>query len=109
LEHAPIGVGSVAHSALILETHDGQKMLLEYMGDSQVHMKDFQPDGYDWKIQEHGQALDKQMTPDEIRSIMESQVRTEKYNIHSHNCHLAQEKTRRAIGLKVDQPYNPLW
>lgn len=84
-------------------------MLLEYIDDSQVHMKDFQPDGYDWKIQEHGQALDKQMTPEEIRSIMESQVRTEKYNIHNHNCHLAQEKTRRAIGLKVDQPYNPLW
>jgi len=109
LELAPLAAGSVAHSALILETREGRKMLLEYMGDSQVHMKDFQPDGYNWKIQEHGQALDKQMTPDEIRSIMESQVRTEKYNIHSHNCHLAQENTRRAIGLKVDQPYNPLW
>lgn len=109
LELAPVGLGSVAHSALILETREGRKMLLEYMGDSQVHMKDFQPDGYDWKVQEQGQALDKQMTLEEIRSIMESQVRTEKYNIHSHNCHLAQEKTRRAIGLKVDTPYNPLW
>jgi hypothetical protein len=109
LEYAPVGVGSVAHSALILETREGRKMLLEYMGDSQVHMKDFQPDDYDWKIQEHGQALDKQMTPEEIRSIMESQVNSDKYNIHTHNCHLAQEITRRAIGLKVDQPYNPLW
>jgi len=108
LEHAPLAAGSVAHSALILETRDGSKMLLEYMGDSQVHMKDFQPDGYDWKVQEQGQALDRQMTPDEIRSIMESQVRLGKYNIHEWNCHLAQEKTRRALGLKVDAPYNPL-
>lgn len=109
LEYAPLGVGSVAHSALILETQNGKKMLLEYLGDSQVHMKEFQVDSYDWKVQEKGQVLDKQMTPDEIRSIMESQVRSEKYNIHSHNCHLAQEKTRRAIGLKVDAEYNPLW
>jgi len=109
LEHAPLATGSVAHSALILETRNGRRMLLEYLGDSQVHMKDFQPDGYDWKVQEQGQALDRQMTPDEIQSIMESQVRPGKYNIHEWNCHMAQEKTRRAIGLKVDTPYNPLW
>jgi len=79
------------------------------LGDSKVHIKDFQTDEYDWKVQEQGQALDRQMMPDEIRSIMESHVHIGKYNIHEWNCHLAQEKTRRALGLKVDAPYNPLW
>jgi len=64
---------------------DGSKMSLEYLGDSKVHMKDFQTDEYDWKVQEQGQALNRQMTPDEIRSIMESQVSLGKYNIHEWN------------------------
>jgi len=37
---------------------------------------------------------------------MEDIVKDQKYNIMSWNCHMAQEKTRKAVGLKVKNKYN---
>ena len=31
------------------------------------------------------------------------------YNIANWNCHMAQENTRRSLGLKVRNPYKPIY
>jgi len=108
LENTPFSSGAIAHSALVLETNKGRKILLEYMDDSKVYMKDFQQTS-EWKLQEKGAKPDRELSPEAIKEVMEYQTKNTKYNFQNHNCHCAQEKTRRAIGLKIDSPYNPLW
>jgi hypothetical protein len=39
---------------------------------------------------------------------MEELSCTRAYNAEFHNCHMAQESLRTAMGLKVDNPYDPL-
>ena len=43
LNNIPISASDLAHSALSLETTDGQKYICEYMGDSRVYLTHIRP------------------------------------------------------------------
>ena len=52
--------------------------------------------------------LEQKLSVEEIKNIMIDQTKSQSYNAYVHNCHLAQQKTREALGLNVSNPYKPL-
>ena len=88
--------------------------VVEYMDDSKVHMYFEQPvvvkkhedpphwditvGGFSWTRQAHGKAAPAGKTFNDIFKLMESLMATRKYSALDHNCHWAQEATRRAVG-----------
>ena len=117
-----VRVRAVAHSALLLETQRGRFFILEYgvpEEDSEeknhvrcrectrVHAKKlYDADGVKWKKQTVGSGLSGDMTVDDITSLMRDVAEQHEYHLTNWNCHMAQENTRRALGLTVDNPYN---
>ena len=109
------------HSGLLIETINKNYYILEYGNNSKskvelrnvsitIQNNTFIDDEYTWDI-EQDQHEDislesKKITIKKIKKIMEDIVKDQKYNIMSWNCHMAQEKTRKAIGLKVKNKYN---
>jgi hypothetical protein len=109
------------HSALLIQTTNKNYYILEYGNNSKskVELRNvsitiqnniFIDDEYTWNI-EQDQHEDislesKKITIKKIKNIMENIVKDQKYNIFSWNCHMAQEKTRKAVGLKVKNKYN---
>ena len=61
-----------------------------------------------WKKQISGEALTKQYTIEEIKEIMVNIVSKRKYNVLKWNCHMAQENTRKSLGLKVNNEFIPI-
>jgi hypothetical protein len=110
LTFMPSKLGAVAHSGLVLETNTGKKYLLDYHENSEVQLN-IQSDATlnEWQVQEHGDGMESHLSPEDLKEIMIGQTSTKKYNVHHHNCHLAQQRTRQALGLRVVNPYVPLF
>lgn len=111
LAGVPVAVGAIAHSALLLTTRNGQRHIVEYLADSKVHVTNVSDSNLSsvWAEQAVGQVPDRAFSVDDVRTIMDTHTKGEKYNVHTHNCHLSQQRTRKAMGLRVENPYNPLF
>ena len=106
------------HSGLLLESVNKNYYILEYGIDSKskVELRNinisitdntFIYDAYTWNIELDNTSLEsKKLHVKKIKKIMNEVVKDNKYNIMSWNCHMAQEKTRKAVGLKVKNKYN---
>jgi len=119
--------GLLAHSALLLETQSGKKFIVEYMGDSKVHSTnighpsftkvetstvEFRAPGaamsgvgssiYTWTSQRHGTNVNVEdaITVGDVEAQMTTLMSGRSYSVAlpSHNCHEAQERTRRHYG-----------
>jgi hypothetical protein len=104
-------VGAVAHSALLLETASGKQSILEYgvgEGHNQVALTHIDHLDSSWTRQASGDVPDRDVTPEDMQEIMELRV-PPAYNAHDANCHLVQQRTREAVGIRVENPYTPLW
>lgn len=115
----PVKSGCLAHSGLLLQTRDGNHHIVEYgvnhanknevtlkrvdLSDSTA--KSFKDESYSWTKQVHGVNLSRQLSPEDIKSVMEDITKTNNYNLKNWNCHMAQEKTRRSLGLPVENSY----
>lgn len=107
----------LAHSAVILKTKSQKHYLLEYMGDSNVHLREIEYTvkrtqekgkphqvitvGADvWTKQLHGKAPPSVWTLQQAKDKMEELMSDKKYNLLSfHVCHKAQEQLRAAMGI----------
>ena len=106
------------HSGLLIETVNKNYYILEYGIDSKskvelrninitIENNTFIYDKYTWDVELDTTSLEsKKLHVKKIKKIMNAVVKDNKYNIMSWNCHMAQEKTRKAIGLKVKTQYN---
>ena len=112
LQGVPIpAVGAMAHSALLLETESGKQSILEYgVGDghNQVALTPIDRLDPTWTRQVQGDVPDRDVTPEDMLQIMELRA-PPSYNAHDANCHLVQQRTREAVGIRVENPYRPLW
>jgi hypothetical protein len=112
LEGVPLpAVGALAHSALLLETASGKQSILEYgVGDdhNQVALTSIDQLDPTWTKQARGDVPDRDVTPEDMLQIMEMRA-PPSYNAHDANCHLVQQRTREAVGIRVENPYAPLW
>ena len=126
LHNFPTSASDLAHSALLLETTDGQKYICEYMGDSRVYLTHIKPTiihihtpdwgtdrfeargalghhhytNFEWTVQHTGTRVDptKMITPRKVKHVMSVVTGLRDYDLISHNCHDAQEATRKAFG-----------
>ena len=106
------------HSGLLLESVNKNYYILEYGNDSKsivelrninisIENNSFIDDTNIWTIEHNEISLvSKKLYGKNIKKIMNDVVKDKKYNILSWNCHMAQEKTRKAAGLKVKNKYN---
>ena len=106
------------HSGLLIETINKNYFILEYGNDSKskvelrninisIENNTFIDDKYTWNIELDTTSLEsKKLHVKKIKKIMNNVVKDNKYNTISWNCHMAQEKTRKAIGLEVKNKYN---
>ena len=104
----PFYVGYFAHSGLVLKTNTKKMFILEYgVKDGGVscnrYTDNFQ--GYNWQIQNKGTKLQKRVSINDLTKMMRSNTGKTMYNMLLFNCHMAQEKVRRDLGLHVDNPY----
>lgn|ERR1711973_73082 len=115
----------VAHSGLILQMRDGHQCVLEYLEDGLAHIYDANPIStrncwfgrrckvlrmrdnenkmYTWTRQKYGTAFPSHLgsvTPQDAQTKMQS-LMGYNYNVLTNNCHKAQEKLRRAWGMRV--------
>ena len=124
----PLSVNILAHSALLLETTNAKKYILEYMSDSRVYLVEIHPshiwlhtpqhgtdrfeakgakgnyhfETFEWIVQHHGVNVDpqKMITPQDFKNTMMAVVsRRGNYHVLSNNCHMAQENTRKTYGI----------
>lgn len=113
----PFKAGAVAHSGLFLVTESGQRSILEYGVDTENGKRGTvlrplaEGEALDpvWTQQQHGAAPDGVFSTEDVKAIMEGHGSQKAYDIQSHNCHMAQEATRRSLGIRVEQPYAPLF
>ena len=115
-------IGQVSHSALLLQTKDNKYYILEYGVDSK-HVVDcykielqhpnsttIRYNGTKWSKQQIGEKLPTCQTIESVTNVMKRVVAQKSdYNIANWNCHMAQENTRRSLGLKVKKPYKPIY
>ena len=52
-----------------------------------------------------GETVQPKYSVEDVRDIMKMHTESKEYNIYSHNCHLAQQRTREALGLQIDNAY----
>ena len=104
LSMLPGKVGSAAHSALLVTTSSGQQAMVEYLGDGRVHVT-HSPDLATWSAQATGEQPDKHHSIDSVANLMTLMTASKQYHLLFHNCHMAQENTRRAMGLHVKNAY----
>jgi hypothetical protein len=115
-------IGQVCHSALLLQTKDNKYYILEYGVDSKHVVACYEIgiqhpnsttiwfNGTRWSKQRIGEELPTCQTIESVTDVMERVVAQKNdYNITNWNCHMAQENTRRSLGLKVRNPYKPIY
>ena len=106
----------ISHSGLLLQTTNNNFFILEY-GSGSTYMKNYIylykiskdniinnkiiNNNYIWKVYK-GNKLKKKYTIFEIYNIMKNKMKKHKYNLYYWNCHIAQEKTRKELGIKVN-------
>ena len=111
----------LAHSGLLLVTASGAQYILEY-GVGKNHLVSLSPQpkpaaldaeafvdasGTRWDKQRRGSALARAQQPTvvEARDTMWEAMGAGPYDVFSHNCHCAQERTRGRLGLAVANAY----
>ena len=53
-----------------------------------------------------GNNISQEYEPQTLKKIMENVTKPRgEYHLTNNNCHMAQEETRRALGLDVENPY----
>lgn len=117
----------VAHSAILLQSEQGEFKLLEYMEDSTVYLTKVKPQiirqikaesysviemkgafangnarRFRWTRQLIGADLAEPVSAEQLKKTMVDLMSGSKYSPLDHNCHAAQEKLRRRLGFKVD-------
>ena len=55
----------------------------------------------EWTRQKSGVTLEASMSVSEVKKVMEEVTVSRPYHVTKFNCHMAQENTRRRLGLKV--------
>ena len=121
-------IGPWSHSALLLETNNGNFKILEYgvggnpnsvtlrdvtfknskFNDEFTSFYEKTPDGFKWSKQQYGDDLTKlncPITDTYLKSIMTDFKNQGSYNLLFHDCHMSQEYVRNAIGLNVENSY----
>jgi hypothetical protein len=59
-------------------------------------------------VQEEGTLVDnKNSTISDIANVMRDVMKDKKYDMIHWNCHIAQQNTRKRLGLKVAKEYDP--
>ncbi len=106
------------HSALLLKTIN-KYFILEYGSGSnelknRVLIREIKPiqvkkysvleENYSWD-KKHGRILKNPIHVSKIFEMMENNMINRKYNVYYWNCHMAQEKTRKQLGLDVPIKY----
>jgi hypothetical protein len=106
------------HSGLLLKTKD-KYFILEYGSGSnelkndcilreiksmQVKKYSVLEEDYIWD-KKHGRVLKSPIHISNIFDMMQKNVMKRKYNVYYWNCHMAQEKTRKQLGLDVPVKY----
>ena len=121
-------IGKLCHSALLLETKEGDFYILEFgiglkhviycykIPQQKSNSNLIIVPSYDkkltvkWDKQKTGISLQTCQTIESIHNVMKNIVaKRKKYNLLNWNCHMAQENTRRSLGLKVNNPYHPIY
>lgn len=125
-------INKLCHSGLLLKTKTNNWYILEYgvgSGQNRNNVYLYQISSYSenilkndskitkfackdrtcktrlWFKQRLGQSFDSVQTTESLEDIMNRIVRKKSYNVLTWNCHMAQENTRRSLGLKVDNSY----
>ncbi len=106
------------HSALLLKTPN-KYFILEYGSGSnilknKVLLREILPiqvkkysvleEDYVWD-KKHGRVLKNPINISNIYNMMEQNMINKKYNVYYWNCHMAQERTRKQLGLDVPVKY----
>ncbi len=106
------------HSGLLLKTID-KYFILEYGSGSKelknrVLLRQIKPmqvkkysvleENYTWD-KKHGRVLKTPMHISKVYEMMEKNMLNKKYNVYYWNCHMAQERTRKQLGLDVPIKY----
>jgi hypothetical protein len=117
-------VGDFSHRAVLVKTETGKLFIIEYgvgLKSAVTHTlvaegsasetiqkaKSFKVGSVSWAKQEKGVAVSGAWTVRSCIAKMEELNCKEPYSLVHHNCHLAQQSLRAAMGLKVDNPYEP--
>lgn len=116
--------GPIAHSGLLMRTDDNKYYILEYGVESDQNTvtirsisadsitdKTFVDGDHVWDKQTFGANIrEKNVKAEEVKNLMEKCVAALPYDLKYWNCHVAQENTRRKLGLTVERPYelNPI-
>jgi hypothetical protein len=113
-----IKIAFINHSALLLKTIN-KYFILEYGSDSEDlqnrvllrELKNIQvlkysvlEENYTWDKKD-GRSLKKSMHVSKIFDMMQQNIINRKYNVYYWNCHMAQERTRKQLGLDVPIKY----
>jgi hypothetical protein len=121
LDTIPIYLGWLAHSGLLLKTKDERYFVCEYGTEKDKNTvslyeikatselssgcSSFEHNGRKWQKQICGSDLPQKASISSIQKTMESKVTQHNYSMLFWNCHMAQEATRKELGLKVSNEY----
>jgi len=120
LDILPVYFGWAAHSGLLMKTKGGKYYICEYgvekdpnkvslyeiKGITEKHSDTFEiMDGRKWNKQICGSSPTSEISIYNVKETMENKVNKHNYWLLFWNCHMAQEMTRKELGLKVDNPY----
>lgn len=111
----------LAHSGVLLQTEGGDLYLLEYMADAKAHLTPANPQllqdkgnhlviqmsgkaanglkEFKWTRQKRGVELDGRFTPKNLLLKMQAQMNSGYSVLEKEQCHTAQERLRRALGV----------
>lgn len=120
LDTLPVYIGWMAHSGLLLKTSNGRWFVCEYGTEADKNnvslyevsssipknpSSSFEHAGRTWDKQICGSSLDVRASIRSVKETMATQVGKRTYGMIFWNCHMAQERTRKALGLKVSDEY----
>lgn len=121
LDTLPIYLGWCAHSGLLLKTTDGRYFVCEYGTESNKNdvslyeikaspelssgCATFEDNNRKWHKQICGSELPKKASISSVKKTMEEKTLRYNYSMLFWNCHMAQEETRKELGIKVTDEY----
>lgn len=117
LDTLPVYFGWAAHSALLMKTKDGRWFVCEYGCENdknkvslyEVKNVEYEyfttNDGRKYNKQICGSNMEKKVSIDSVKELMENKMKKHSYWMLFWNCHMAQEMTREELGLKVNDKY----
>lgn len=120
LSNLPIFAGWISHSGLLLKTKCGKYYICEYgveknavvcynvdakNDDLKNQNETFENNKQIWHKQIVGTTLNGKITVENIKETMSDITCKKYYSILFWNCHMAQENTRKQLGLKVNLEY----